>query len=628
MKTWIATVASAALAACAPAATPESTESVSDAGIGSGSSALSVCPATNVIADPPQFSWDCSNSAYCTGTMEVGQATFNINGQTLTTRAYRQAGTQYTIPGPTMKMQPGKKYVMRLQNTLPYQALSTSTNVFKDPNVVNLHTHGLHISGESPSDDVTRSFEGQRGGDFVYDIPANHMGGTYWYHAHHHGSTYLQVSGGMFGQLIVDDANDGMPANVAAMAERQLVVAYLDPGVAGTGGDTLMSGTLTPTWTVNGAVQGSMCIPGNEWQHWRVLLADRDSTEKSLGVGANCEVAMLARDGVWRTTAPKVLSTRAIRITGASRVDLAVRCTADSTITVDGATVANVVVSSNGTNTSAGPYSSGATGGTWSATRPDYLRDLRGITSVHKEAIRMGARAINGVPFNHDVPNITLNADQTQEWTLNGSAQHPFHLHVYHVQSLGCGGDYETGEFYDVMSQGCTVRFDMNAATSTAYAGRTIMHCHILAHEDQGAMAWMDVIGGVAPPTLPAGFSEYYTLGATTPVCGDAVCNGTETKCTCPGDCGPAPTTETSCTDGVSNDCDGAIDCADSDCSANAACVSACDNDTICEAGEDCNNCRNDCPAVTSGKPSAKYCCGDGIMQSAEGDGTICDGRY
>jgi hypothetical protein len=99
------------------------------------------------------------------GTLELGMATFNIARQTLTTRAYRQAGGSYSIPGPTIKMTPGNKYVLHFRNTLPYQALSTQMNVYKDPNVSNVHTHGLHISGESPSDDVTRWFEGQRGGE-------------------------------------------------------------------------------------------------------------------------------------------------------------------------------------------------------------------------------------------------------------------------------------------------------------------------------------------------------------------------------------------------------------------------------------------------------------------------------
>ncbi len=475
-----------------------------------GSGALTLCPATNVITDPPQFQWTYSPPSatnpkgYYSGTLEMGEASFLIGGQTLTTRAYRQAGTAPSIPGPTLNMKPGNKYVLRFHNRLPYQPASSAMNVFKDPNVSNVHTHGLHISGESPSDDVSRSFEGGFGGDFVYDIPADHMGGTYWYHAHHHGSTYLQVSGGAFGQIVIDDANDGLPANVAAMTERQLVIAYLDPSAAGTGGDTLLKGTLRPTWTVNGLVQGAFCAPANEWQHWRVLLADRSATEKTLAVGSTCEVALLARDGVWRTTAPKVLSTRSISITGASRADLAVRCTSDSVLTVNGATVANIYVNGDG-NTAVGPYSEGSGGTTWSASRPAYLRDLRGVpsASLNMLDVRMGARTLNGKAFNHDVPTFTLPATKVQEWNVSGNTQHPFHLHVYHFQAQNCSGSFENGEYYDTLTSACAVRFDLNAATSSVYEGRTIMHCHILEHEDQGAMGWLDTVGGLPPPSFP-----------------------------------------------------------------------------------------------------------------------------
>ena len=50
------------------------------------------------------------------------------------------------------------------------------------------------------------------------------------------------------------------------------------------------------------------------------------------------------------------------------------------------------------------------------------------------------------------------------------------------------------------------------------------MHCHILAHEDLGAMGWMDVIGGTPPPTFPVNgdinrpYSAYYQIN----VLGDA----------------------------------------------------------------------------------------------------------
>jgi len=281
-----------------------------------------------------------------------------------------------------------------------------------------------------------------------------------------------------------------------------------------------MSGTLSSTWTVNGLVQGSFCMPQNEWQHWRVLLADRVATEKTVTVGPNCEVALLARDGVWRTTAPKALSTRAIALTGASRADLAVRCSNDSTISVGSTVVANVYVNGAG-NSVVGPYSNGASGSTWSAVRPSYLRDLRSVTAanINSATVQMGARTVNGSKFDHNVPTFTFNANKVQEWSISGNAQHPFHLHVYHFQPQNCSGStYENGEYYDTLAQGCKVRFDLNSATSSVYEGRTIMHCHILEHEDQGAMGWLDTVGGLPPPSFPAdttpgvSFSALYSL--------------------------------------------------------------------------------------------------------------------
>jgi FtsP/CotA-like multicopper oxidase with cupredoxin domain len=486
-------------------------------------SIASTCPNNNIVQNPQEFQWTYhpvttnNPNAYYSGVMEVGKATFTINGETLTTRAYRQKGSNYSIPGPTIKVVPGNKYVIRLNNTLPYEPLSPSVNVFKDPNVVNLHTHGLHISGESPGDDITRSFEGGFGGDFVYDIPADHMGGTYWYHAHHHGSSFLQVSGGMFGMLIVDDSADGIPSNVAAMTEREMIFGFLDPAAAGTGGDQLMSGTLSPTWTINGLVEGNICMPPNTWQHWRVLLADRNSNIKTIEFGAECEVMLLGRDGVWRTVAPKSISSNALEMTGASRSDFAIRTTGDSWVRINGTTVANIYA--NGIqDSSVHPFDTDGVS-TWSAIRPNYLRDLRNEINVHNESISMGARTINGSKYNHSEPNLSLPTTQVQEWSLSGAVQHPFHLHIYHVQALANDGDFEAGEYYDVVSAKMSVRFDLNQATSSPYSGRTILHCHILSHEDRGAMGWLDVNGGAAPPSFPSDgdltepYSVYYSLG-------------------------------------------------------------------------------------------------------------------
>ena len=488
----------------------------------------STCPSNNVIDAPPVFQWtayvDDAGNTYYGGTLEYGEAeSLPIGDETLTTRAYRQADGTYSIPGPTLNMKPGNKYVLRYKNLLPYQTPDPDHNVFKDANISNLHTHGLHISGESPGDDVTRFFEGGFGGDFVYDIPADHMGGTFWYHAHHHGSTFLQVSTGGFGLIVIDDSADELPPEVASMTEREMVIGFLDPGNSGVSGDNIVDGTLGATWTVNGAVNGNMCVPANEWQHWRVLLADADSKPKDVSVNGQCEMELMARDGVWRTTAPRTITNNTINLTGASRADIAVRCSGDATISVANNVVANVFADGAG-STAPSPFDNG---GTWKAARPDYLRDLRDETPDNTETVRMGARTINGSKFNHDIPTFELPADGLQAWGLNGARNHPFHLHVYHVQMDGTCGNFEDGEYYDVVADNCNLLFDLDTRTSTIYAGRTIMHCHILEHEDQGAMGWLKVVGsaqgGVPEPTpaptfpnhgnISPAYSKYYPLG-------------------------------------------------------------------------------------------------------------------
>jgi FtsP/CotA-like multicopper oxidase with cupredoxin domain len=356
---------------------------------------------------------------------------------------------------------------------------------------------------------VTRLINGGYCGDYVYEVPPDHMGGTLWYHAHHHGSTYLQVAGGAFGLLLIDDSLDDIPPEVAAMTERLLAIGFLDPSVAGTGDDTLVSGTLSPTWAVNGMVEGNLCTPPDDWQHWRVLLADADARMKTLSVGPECEIALRARDGVWRTSAPKALPTNAIELTGASRADLAVRCSGDSTISVDGTVVANVFADATlqlNPNPDAGPYDPTNTfDGTWSAQRPAYLRDLRAEPGpINTQTISMGARTINGDKFDADVPTFEATADAVQEYLIKGATNHPYHQHVYHLQMNGACGDFEDGEYYDtVAANGCLARFDLNPETASVYDGRTIMHCHILAHEDQGAMGWIEVLGGAGPPEFP-----------------------------------------------------------------------------------------------------------------------------
>jgi hypothetical protein len=131
------------------------------------------------------------------------------------------------------------------------------------------------------------------------------------------------------------------------------------------------------------------------------------------------------------------------------------------------------------------------------------------------------------------------------------------------------------------------------------------------------------------------------------PVCGDGSCGPYEDMCSCSQDCGTPPSNETSCMDGIDNDCDTYTDCYDSDCAGNpdcpsteTTCTDGVDNDFdgnvdcadadcssdpacqcgngICDPGENCDTCSQDCISKTGGKPSTRYCCGDGLCEGAE----------
>ena len=66
-------------------------------------------------------------------------------------------------------------------------------NVLRHPNTTNIHTHGLHVSSMAPGDDPFQIIAPGSELTSHFQIPAYHMGGTHWYHPHHHGSTALQA---------------------------------------------------------------------------------------------------------------------------------------------------------------------------------------------------------------------------------------------------------------------------------------------------------------------------------------------------------------------------------------------------------------------------------------------------
>ncbi|NIP38907.1 MAG: M23 family metallopeptidase [Candidatus Dadabacteria bacterium] len=91
-------------------------------------------------------------------------------------------------------------------------------------------------------------------------------------------------------------------------------------------------------------------------------------------------------------------------------------------------------------------------------------------------------------------------------------------------------------------------------------------------------------------------------IDCTAAVCGDGTCDGSEDICFCSADCGSPAGSELSCTDGSDDDCDGAVDCSDSDCGSDPACSSSCTPTHSNEKGKRCSDgIDNDCDGLIDG---------------------------
>eukprot|EP00755_Sulcionema_specki_P004536 Sspe_Gene.30298::Locus_14959_Transcript_1_1_Confidence_1.000_Length_5437::g.30298::m.30298 len=400
-------------------------------------------------------------------------------------------------PGPLIRMEGGKRYRMTLRNEVAGA-------------VTNLHTHGLHISGSGNADDVTRRVEYGGCLDYAWDIPSDHYGGTFWYHAHRHGTVQQQVAGGAHGMLVVEDWGT---ARLQAPAEAGLFLgnekAIFVSNAGGVGGSV--------GWHGNGRAGGArVTVHPGVWYRFRLATSHPDLPRAEYRVGGGgCKARAVARDGVLLRQVPGGEATSFKGVNGASRLDLAVWCSVGGgggTLSVVDAqgqegVVAVIQEAAGGgagpsaEQTQASPFGeAGNEASTWTPARPGYLQSVLGetVAAGNRFEVRLGATSINENAFD---PSVPLKGDvaygTVQEWTIRGEA-HPFHLHLYHFQVVGACGDYAAGEWYDtltpVATTGCTVRF------RTADVGqRCVLHCHILGHEDRGAMGWVNVVGAGVP---------------------------------------------------------------------------------------------------------------------------------
>jgi FtsP/CotA-like multicopper oxidase with cupredoxin domain len=461
------------------------------------------------------------------------------------TRGYNPEGTTMTdrmAVGPTLRFSAGDTVKVTLDNDLAANPGTTTTmNSMHSPGTTNLHTHGLHVDSDDPQDNVYVTVAPGETWEYTYSIPSDHAAGTHWYHAHFHGNTALQVGNGLVGVIVVKDANDEIPDDLAALSELVLMVQKLEPykiqQIAGEfqdGGDGwTQSGNVGLSdgdsyWTVNGQINPTATVTQNQWTRVRVAYSSLESAADITLVDSDslgCEWKLLAKDGIYVDNAPRALTTA--HVAPGNRFDFVVKCTSAGTFTLAAAaeagggpgggpggpggrkllqtaeTLMTFTVSASDA-TAAGDLT------VFTPKKPVYLQDVYDETLhsvTHVSHTLNFARADGGCAVSFDGASRSYNGvshgdmpvGSVQAWTVSGNDKHPFHIHINSFQLgsdvVDASGYYQTGDWHDVFYRPTDVTASKIYFPVDQHTGKAVLHCHFLEHEDKGCMAYLDITG-------------------------------------------------------------------------------------------------------------------------------------
>jgi FtsP/CotA-like multicopper oxidase with cupredoxin domain/peroxiredoxin len=497
--------------------------------------------------DPACIHAPADGSPIC---LKVEFAISNIASEPVLHRSYNKA-----IVGPVIRVRPDQKLVVELDNRLPPEP-PTPPGHLDAPhgfNSTNLHTHGLHVSPRGDADNVFPEVEPGKHKKFVYPIRADHPAGTFWYHAHKHGSVGLQLSSGMCGALIVEGGIDHYPAfESQSVAEKVMVFEQIvyhksnDPKVP----SEVVPGNIYSTMkqvkpkvtvtVINGQDRPVIKMRPGEVQRWRMVHAGiQTAIDVHLEGHTLSEIAL---DGIPLHAIRHVPSAK---LQPGYRSDVLVKANQNRGVyclynwVQDGATafenravdpdiLAKVVVEGEPVDESLPDP------GEWTRWVDRlYRNSMPELKDIANGEIQGAPRSLQ---FSHINPrDFTINGqvfdpariDQrimlgaVEKWVLTAAPNdnHPFHIHVnpFQVQILYPKDGSSRWVWRDTVLVTPTKPIEIRSRFLD-YWGKTVLHCHNLDHEDNGMMETVCIVDPKNPdPDCPAtDSSPTKTQGSTT----------------------------------------------------------------------------------------------------------------
>jgi FtsP/CotA-like multicopper oxidase with cupredoxin domain len=465
-----------------------------------GSVALSRCAAR--VTPAPERSRLTSQGGRLTADITATEQTVTLAGRSAQLLAYNQQ-----VPGPLWEAQAGDTVQVNFTNRL---AAPT-----------NLHFHGLHISPTGNADNAFLKVPPGERQLYEFTLPAKHPGGLFWYHPHYHGLVAEQVFGGLAGAFVIRGEVDQIP-EIQAAEEAILVLQDFDLDRQGNRREPMpmfrrwgREGNLI---TVNGDRAPTLKIPQSGLLRLRLLNASPSRIYR-LRL-ANHPWHLIGLDG-GTLTAPVELEDDLILAPG-ERADLLVagdrepdsyalmslpydRGIADMMGGLQGderdrVEMGEVKVAqlNYGEAIAEVPLPQALISAT---AIPEPIRKREFVLD---HGIDVGQYfLINGRGFDHHRIDTTVELGTVEDWRIINQAgmDHPFHIHTNAFQVISRNGTPDPLQVWkDVVNVKPYEFVDIRMAF-TDFPGKTVYHCHILDHEDQGMMGILEIQQPAAQPT-------------------------------------------------------------------------------------------------------------------------------
>jgi FtsP/CotA-like multicopper oxidase with cupredoxin domain len=406
-------------------------------------------------------------------TLDAKVARLDVGGREVETLVYNDS-----YPAPTLRMRAGDDLRVKLINN--------------SDGDTNLHTHGFHVSPVGSGDNVLHHLMPGGTWDLAIDTPDDLSPGFYWYHAHNHGDTESQVTGGLAGAIVVEGPL-GAVTGVAGRSEHVLMIQASQFDEDGQMVPVADQTTNSVTRFVNGQLNPVIRMRPGEVQRWRIAnIQANDFMELSLD---DHQLHQIAADA---NPFDEVVAQDSIVMAPANRVEVLVEAGQPGTYVLRAGSFAGSAAAVLATLEVAGEPVKAEPLPTellpFDDLRDDPVDATRTVTfSNHNKT---GWAVIDGKAFDADRVDQTIQLGALEEWTIRNDSDdwHPFHIHVNDFQVVAIGdAPYDAHSLLDTvpLPPNSSVTFRIRFADFT---GKAVYHCHILNHEDLGMMAVFEVV--------------------------------------------------------------------------------------------------------------------------------------